>query len=96
MCSVSKFISYLRKRRQNVSTGNPAESDVGHVEVHVLKRPRRMFLILDKMAIYWLVKINRESVVGFVIQATGTVEFEDGLRTGVLPRGCWYPFWGRT
>ena len=30
----------------------------------------------------------RESVAGSVIQATGTVEFEDGLRTGVLPGGC--------
>ena len=29
---------------------------------------------------YW------ESVVGSVIQATGTVEFEDGLRTGVFRR----------
>jgi len=30
---------------------------------------------------YW------ESMAGSVIQATGTVEFEDGLRTG----GCWGP-----
>ena len=29
--------------------------------------------------------IYLESEVGSVIQATGTVEFEDGLRTGVLP-----------
>ena len=35
---------------------------------------------------------NRESVAGSVIQATGTVEFEDGLRTGFLPGGCWYSF----
>ena len=35
--------------------------------------------------------INRESVAGSVIQATGMVEFEDGLRTGVLPGGCWGP-----
>ena len=34
---------------------------------------------------------SRESVAGSVIQATGKVEFEDGLRTGVLPGGCWYP-----
>ena len=38
----------------------------------------------------------RESVAGSVIQATGTVEFEDGLRTGVLPGGCWYPCGGCT
>ena len=29
--------------------------------------------------------MHRESLAGSVIQATGTVEFEDGLRTGVLP-----------
>ena len=40
--------------------------------------------------------IYRESVAGSVIQATGTVEFEDGLRTGVLPGGCWCPCGGRT
>ena len=28
-------------------------------------------------------------MVGFVIQATGPVEFEDGLRTEVLPGGYW-------
>ena len=27
---------------------------------------------------------------GFVIQATGTVEFEDGFMTGVLLGGYWY------
>ena len=32
---------------------------------------------------------NRESVAGSVIQASGTVEFEDGLRMGVLFGGCW-------
>ena len=35
-----------------------------------------------------------ESVAGSVIQATGTVIFEDGLRTGVLPGSCWYPYGG--
>ena len=33
----------------------------------------------------------QESVASFLIQATGTVEFEDCLRTGVLPGGCWCP-----
>ena len=50
---MSKFVSYLRECRQNVIIGNPAESDVGRVDVHVLKRPQRMLLILDKKAIYW-------------------------------------------
>ena len=27
-------------------------------------------------------------VAGFVTQATGTLEFEDGLRTGILPESC--------
>ena len=31
---------------------------------------------------------KRESVAGSVIQATGTEEFEDGLRTGVHRGGC--------
>ena len=35
-----------------------------------------------------LLNCNRESMVGSVIQAARTVEFEDGLRTGVLPGGC--------
>ena len=34
---------------------------------------------------------NREFVVDSVIQANGTVEFEDGMRTGVLLGGCWGP-----
>ena len=38
---------------------------------------------------------NRESVAGSVIQATGTVEFEDGLRTGVLQEDSWCPYSGR-
>ena len=39
---------------------------------------------------------NQESVAGSVIQTTGTVEFEVGLRTGVLLGGCWYPLGGCT
>ena len=33
----------------------------------------------------------REFVADSVIQASGMVEFEDGLRTGVLLGGCWDP-----
>ena len=33
-------------------------------------------------------------MAGSVIQATGTVEFEDGLRMEVLPGGCWCPCMG--
>ena len=33
----------------------------------------------------------REFVADSVIQATGTVEFEDGLRTVVHLGGCWGP-----
>ena len=38
-----------------------------------------------------LINFNREFVADSVIQATGTVEFEDGLRMGVLFGGCWGP-----
>ena len=31
----------------------------------------------------------QESAAVSVIQVAGTVESEDGLRTGVLPGGCW-------
>ena len=30
-----------------------------------------------------------ESMAGYVIQTTGTLDFDDGLRTGVLLEGCW-------
>ena len=38
------------------------------------------------------VAINQESVASSVIQATGTAEFDDGLRMGVFLGGCWYHF----
>ena len=41
-------------------------------------------------------EINREFVADSVIQASGTVEFEDGLRTGVLQEDCWCPYGVRT
>ena len=50
----------------------------------VLKRKNLTIRNMDK-------EFNREFVADSVIQATGTVEFEDGLRTGVLPGGCWGP-----
>ena len=31
-----------------------------------------------------------------VIEAIARLGFEDGLRTGVLPGGCWWPCGGRT
>ena len=40
--------------------------------------------------------LNREFVADSVIQASGTVEFEDGLRTGVLQEDCWCPYGVRT
>ena len=47
-------------------------------------------ITLDDIRTYTL-EIHRGSVAGSVIQATGTVEFENGLWTGVLPGGCWGP-----
>ena len=38
--------------------------------------------------------MHRESLAGSVIQAIGTVEFEDGLRTGVLQEDCWCTYSG--
>ena len=35
---------------------------------------------------------NRKFLASSVIQATGMVEFEDDLRTGILPGGFWGPF----
>ena len=37
----------------------------------------------------------QESKAGSVIQVTGTVEFEDGLRTGVLQEDSRCPYSGR-
>ena len=42
------------------------------------------------------VTVNRESVVSSVIQATRTVNFEDGFRTGVLQEDSWTPYSGST
>ena len=46
--------------------------------------------VLKKLAIF-KIESYQESMAGFEIQATGMVEFEDGLRTVVLPRGFWGP-----
>ena len=50
----------------------------------------------SKRVIIHNISRNRGSVAGSVIQATGTVEFEDALRTGDLHGGCWCPWGGRT
>ena len=47
--------------------------------------------VLDFIAKLLLSQVNWGSFAGSVIQDTRTVKFEDGLRTGVLPGGCWYP-----
>ena len=51
--------------------------------------------LYEQKSIYIKVSFLR-SVVGLVIQATGRMEFEDGLRTGVLLGSCWCPCSGRT
>ena len=45
---------------------------------------------------FLLISFNRESVAGSVIQATGKVKFEDGLRIGVLQEDCLCPCSGLT
>ena len=47
------------------------------------------------ISILYIPKVYRESVAGSVIQATGTVEFEDGLRMGVHQEDGWCPYSGR-
>ena len=48
---------------------------------------------LTNFKLMYTMQPNQESVAGSVIQATGTVEFEDGLRTGVcgglFNPSCW-------
>ena len=39
---------------------------------------------------------NLGLIVDPVIEAIARLEFEDGLRTGVLLGGCWCPWGGRT
>ena len=53
-----------------------------------LKRAPPRYISVEKYA--GTDRVNWGSVAGSVIQATGTVEFEDGLKTGVLLGGCWY------
>ena len=38
---------------------------------------------------------SQKFLAGSVIQATGKVEFEDGLRMGVLQEDSWCPYSGR-
>ena len=54
---------------------------VDNLEYHIFSLHCKFFFILEKA----------KSVPGSVIQATRTVEFENGLRTGVLLGGCWGP-----
>ena len=49
-----------------------------------------VFTKFDKVRII-IVNFDQEFIVGCIIQVTGTVEFEDGLRTDVLLEGCWCP-----
>jgi len=41
-------------------------------------------------------KIDQGVHLDYEIQGTGTVEFEDDLKMGVLPGGCWCPCGDRT
>ena len=55
--------------------------------VPTLKRP-----LLMKFQFITEVPFDQASVVCSVIQTTGTVEFLDDLRTGVLFTDCWWHF----
>ena len=68
------------------------------IKVQGIRRKREKIAkngAIDKTA-FPIQALYRESVVGSVIQASGTVEFEDGLRTGVLLGGYWCPWGGHT
>ena len=65
--------------------------------IHIIHGIRGRAIYFSFTVFYFNLKLKvyRESVAGSVIQATGTVEFEDGLRTGVLQEDCWCPYSGR-
>ena len=86
----------------NVSTNyKHILKETSEIDVSVYRKDLFRSLSFCFVKILWRIQIvplhvYLESVVGSVIQATGTVEFEDDLRTRVLPGGCWYPCGGRT
>ena len=49
---------------------------------------------ISNIIINWRIKLGL--VADPVIEANARLEFEDGMRTGVLPGGCWYPCSVRT
>ena len=56
-------------------------------------RPRKRILLPHRNLFRVRNKHNEELglVADPVIEAIARLEFEDGLRTGVLPGGCWGP-----
>ena len=64
---------------------------------HIQMNKRLFFLQKKCQTLYDKIDVNnRESVLGSVIQATGTDEFEDGLRKGVLQEDSWCPYSGHS
>ena len=58
-----------------------------HASVEISTLYLSLYVHMYKNVLFQQAKY-RESVTGSVIQATVTVKFEDGLRTGVLRGGC--------
>ena len=53
-------------------------------------------LLTGNESLYMQKLYDGESMAGSLIQATGTVEFEDGLRTIVFQEDSWRPYSGQT
>ena len=70
--------TYLRAYEINSSLYH--KIDVGRGILWLNEKTNKQKFVVDL--------IYRESVGGSVIQATGTVEFEDGLRTEILQEDC--------
>ena len=62
--------------------------------MHTISWEKETILVLSNNSVSQA-SAYRESVTGSVIQATGTVELEDGLRTEVIDVTFWRPCGGR-
>ena len=51
--------------------------------------PKRHTLDINYFLFLDIIIVRLGLIVDFVIQVNGRLELEDGLRTGVLPRGYW-------
>jgi len=74
-------------RRCNCSLKTLQSFKMGFINFAIDTKKDLLLCDLYRNVMQSLSRVNRDSVEGSVIQATGTVEFEDDLRTGVYPGG---------